>query len=92
MLTAIVMIRANIDQIPEVAQKIADVEGVREVYSVTGDDDLIAIVRVREHEDLARVVPDSIGKIPGVRYLKTHIAFREYSQADLEAGFHLGIE
>ncbi|MDO5728967.1 MAG: Lrp/AsnC ligand binding domain-containing protein [Actinomycetaceae bacterium] len=92
MLTAIVMIRTDIDQIPEVAQKVADIDGVREVYSVTGDDDLIAIVRVREHEDLARVVSDRMGKIPGVRYLKTHIAFRAYSQADLEAGFHLGIE
>lgn len=92
MFTAIVLIRTDVDSIPEVANRIASLDGVSEVYSVTGDVDLIAIVRVRKYEDLASVVADRIGKIEGVRSLDTHIAFRAYSDVDLEAAFHLGLE
>ncbi len=51
MITAIVLISADVDRIPEVAQEIADLDGVTEVYSVAGDADLIALVRVRQHEE-----------------------------------------
>jgi len=90
-ITAIVMIKADVDRIPEVAEEIAEVEGVSEVYSVTGDVDLIALVRVRRHDELAEVIPGRVNKIPGVRSSDTHIAFNAYSQHDLEAAFSLGI-
>ena len=65
MITAIVLITADVDRIPEVAQEIADLDGVTEVYSVTGDADLIAMVRVREHEELADVIADRLNKVDG---------------------------
>lgn len=92
MITAIVLINAEVDQIPEVAQAIADLDGVSEVYSVTGDADLVAMVRVTRHEDLATVIADRLNKMPGVLRTATHIAFRAYSRHDLEAAFSLGIE
>ncbi len=91
MITAIVMIKADVGRIPEVARTIADLEGVSEVYSVTGGIDLIAIVRVREHQELAEVIPNRINKVPGVLSSDTHIAFHTYSQHDLEAAFSLGL-
>ena len=92
MITAIVLVRAAVDRIPEIAQEIADLEGVSEVYSVAGDVDLIALVRVRRHEELADVIAGRLNKVPGVRETQTHIAFQAYSRHDLEATFSLGIE
>lgn len=92
MITAIVLIRCAVERIPEVAEAIAELPGVSEVYSVTGDVDLIAMVRVREHEALADVIADQLSKVAGVRETETHIAFRSYSQHDLEAAFSLGLE
>ncbi len=92
MITAIVLISADVDRIPEVAQEIAELDGVSEVYSVAGDADLIAIVRVREHEQLADVIADRLNKVLGVTATATHIAFRTYSRHDLEAAFSLGLE
>ena len=92
MITAIVFISAAVDRIPEVAEEIAQLPGVSEVYSVTGEIDLIALVRVRRHDQVADVVADQVNKVPGVTATETHIAFRTYSQHDLEAAFSLGIE
>ncbi|WP_448640062.1 Lrp/AsnC family transcriptional regulator [Geodermatophilus sp. URMC 63] len=92
MITAIVMIDAATDAIGEVAQAIADLEGVSEVYSVAGDADLVAVVRVREFEQIAEVIAGRINKVPGVLDTDTHIAFRAYSRHDLEAAFSLGLE
>ena len=92
MITAIVLINAEVDKIPEVAQQIADLEGVSEVYSVTGDCDLIALVRVREHDAMASVIADRLNKVPGILRTQTHIASRAYSRHDLEAAFSLGID
>lgn len=92
MITAIVMVRAAVDRIPEVAQAIADLEGVSEVYSVTGDADLIAMVRVRRHEQLADVIAGRLNKVAGVLETQTHIAFQAFSRHDLEATFDLGVE
>ncbi|MFS0701233.1 Lrp/AsnC family transcriptional regulator [Cellulomonas sp. 179-A 4D5 NHS] len=92
MLTAIVLIDTDAARIPEVAAAIADVPGVSEVYSVTGEVDLIALVRVREHEGLADVIADRVSKIEGVLRTQTYIAFRAYSKHDLEQAFDLGIE
>ncbi|HKH54884.1 MAG TPA: Lrp/AsnC ligand binding domain-containing protein [Propionibacteriaceae bacterium] len=90
MITAIVFIRADVSRIPEVAEEIADLPAVSEVYSVTGAIDLIAMVRVADHEQIAEVVADRLNKVPGVVSTETHIAFRAYSAHDLEAAFSLG--
>ncbi|MFE6776168.1 Lrp/AsnC ligand binding domain-containing protein [Streptomyces sp. NPDC057702] len=92
MITSIVLIKTSVDQIPEIAEKIASLEGVSEVYSVTGAHDLIALVRVAQHDDLADVIPGRISKVPGVASTETHIAFRTYSQHDLEAAFAIGLD
>ena len=92
MITAIVMIDAATDSIGEVAQAVADLDGVSEVYSVAGDTDLIAVVRVREFEQVAQVIAGRINKVPGVIDTETHIAFRAYSKHDLEAAFSIGFD
>ena len=92
MITAIVLIHAVADSIPETAQAIADIEGVSEVYSCAGDVDLIAMVRVHTHEDLADLIPGKIGRVDGVIDTDTHIAFRSYSTADTESAFALGAD
>lgn len=92
MITAIVFINADVARIPEVAEAVAGIEGVSEVYSVTGQIDLIAMVRVRTHEDIALVVADHLNKVPGVTATETHIAFRSHSRHDLEAAFSLGLD
>lgn len=92
MITAIVNVNAQVDRIPEVAQAIADLDGVSEVYSVTGQIDLIALVRVRDHDDVASVVADQLNKVAGVQATETYIAFRAYSRHDLESAFSLGLD
>ena len=91
-ITAFVLIQAAADTLPETAQAIADLDGVSEVYSCAGDVDLIAIVRVTEHEDLATLVPGRISKVAGVLNTDTHIAFRSYSRSDTESTFAIGLE
>ena len=92
MITAIVFVKADVARIPEVAEQIAAIDGVSEVYSVTGQIDLITLVRVRKHEDVAAVVADQLNKVPGVTSTETHIAFRTYSKHDLESAFSLGLD
>ena len=91
MVTALVQIRCDVHRIPEVAEAVAAIHGVSEVYSVTGDIDLVAIVRVREHDELADVIPGRINAVDGILATQTHIAFRTYSRHDLEAAFSLGL-
>ena len=92
MITAIVFVQADVARIPEVAAAIADIEGVSEVYSVTGQIDLIAMIRVKNHDDIASVVADRLNKVEGVVDTETHIAYRAYSRHDLEATFSLGLD
>lgn len=92
MITAIVLINADTDRIGEVAEVLAGLDGVSEVFSVTGQFDILAIVRVRRHEQLAEVIPGRVNKVDGVRATETHIAFQAYSKHDLEAAFALGAE
>jgi DNA-binding Lrp family transcriptional regulator len=88
--TAIVLVKADVARIPETAEAIAQIAAVSEVYSVTGEFDLVAMVRVREHEQLADVIPGTLNRVPGVTHTETHIAFRAYSRHDLEAAFAVG--
>lgn len=90
MITAIVLIGVDVDAVPETAGEIASLDHVSEVYSVTGHYDLVALVRVREHDALAGVVTDGIAKVPGVLATETLVAFRAYSRHDLAAMFSLG--
>ena len=92
MITAIVFVKADVARIPEVAEAIAALDGVSEVYSVTGQIDLITLVRVRTHEEIADVVADELNKVSGVLETETHIAFRAYSRHDLESAFSLGLD
>ncbi len=93
MITAFVMIQVESALIPEAAQAISELQGVAEVYSVAGGEaDLIAVVRVGAHEDLADVIPNRVSKVAGVKETTTHIAFRAFSKHDLEAAFSLGLE
>ena len=90
MITAIVLVKTAVDRVDEVAESIAGLPAVTEVYSVTGEFDLVALVRVRQHEELAEVIPGGLNKVAGVLTTETHVAFRTYSRHDLEAAFSLG--
>jgi len=92
MVTALVFVRTDIHAVNDVAAQIAGIDGVSEVYSVTGDLDLVAIVRVRQLDDVSAVVTDGVAKVPGILATQTHIAFRTYSKHDLEAAFSLGLD
>ncbi|RIV38452.1 Lrp/AsnC family transcriptional regulator [Micromonospora radicis] len=91
MITAIVLIDCATDSIPEVAEALANLSGVSEVYSVAGHVDLIAMVRVREFDEIAQVIAGGISKVPGVLNTESHIAFRAYSRHDLEEAFAIGL-
>jgi DNA-binding Lrp family transcriptional regulator len=92
MITAIVMVSVESNKIPEVAQQLADLDGVSEVYSVAGDVDLVVMVRVREFDQIADVIAGNLSKVPGVLHTDTHVAFRAYSRHDLEGAFAIGFE
>ena len=92
MITAIVLVICDIDQTAETAERLAGLDGVREVYSVAGDFDLVAIVHVHGNDDLAKVVTEGIRKTPGVAHTRTLIAFRTYSRHDLDRMFSVGFE
>jgi DNA-binding Lrp family transcriptional regulator len=91
-ITAIVMVSCQPHRIPEVAEALSQLDGVSEVYSVTGDIDLIVIVRVHQHDDLAGVIADKLSKVDGVLATDSHVAFQAYSRHDLDAAFSLGFE
>jgi DNA-binding Lrp family transcriptional regulator len=90
MVTAIVLINTAQGRTPEVAQALIEMPGVTEAYSVAGPHDLVAIVRVGHHDDLADLVAGRIQAIPGIAATSTLIAFRAYSRHDLEAMWDIG--
>ena len=92
MITAFVWINSEVGTVPELAQHLLDVDGVCEVYSVAGPYDLMAVIRVAEHDRLAEIVTAKIAAIPGVAKTHTVIAFRTYSRRDLEAMWSIGME
>jgi DNA-binding Lrp family transcriptional regulator len=89
MVAAVVLIRADREQIPTAAQAVADLAGVAEVYSVSGDWDLVAIVRVPEWEQIAEVVAEQLARVPGIERTYTLIAFRVYAKKDLDSAFDM---
>ncbi len=92
MVTALVFIRTDVDVVNEVAETLAALDGVTEVYSVTGDLDLVALVRVRDLDAVSAAVTDGIAKVPGIVATETHIAFRTFSRHDLETAFSIGLD
>lgn len=91
MVTAIILINVAHGQINEVAEKLAEMKGVSEVYSVGGRFDLVAIIRVRTNEELADLVTKQMLKLSSIEHSETLIAFRAYSRHDLEAMFSVGL-
>jgi DNA-binding Lrp family transcriptional regulator len=89
---AVVLIQCDIDEISEDAQANGDLDAVSEVYSVAAEFDLVAVVRVNQHDDLARVIPGGIAKIEGIERTETLIAFQVFSKHDLERLFSLGFD
>jgi DNA-binding Lrp family transcriptional regulator len=92
MITALVMMNAERDRIAAIPDELLKVEGVTEVYSIAGDYDLVAMVRVKEAEDLAGVVTEQFAKVRGITRTMTLIAFKCYSNYDLEHMFQIGFK
>lgn len=92
MITTIVLCRVDPNLIPKAARALAGVDGVDEVYSVSGEWDLVAIVRVPQYEDIARVVTEAFPNVPGLQRTQTLTAFRAYSKKDLQQAWDIGVE
>lgn len=92
MVTAIVLVKAARAGVRALGPQLAEVEGVAEVYTVTGEWDFVAIVRVREHEDLAKTVTQGLLGLDGIERTSTMVAFQQFSSHDLEAMFGLGLQ
>lgn len=92
MITTLVLIKADPKAIVAAATRIAGFDGVDEVYSVSGEWDLVAMVRVAEYEHIADVVTRQIAGVPGIERTQTLTAFRTFSKADLEQAWDIGID
>lgn len=92
MLTAFILVKSTREGLTHLGAELADVDGVAEVYTVTGDWDFIAIVRVHEHDQLAQVVTKHLTKLRDIERTQTMVAFQQFSAHDLEAMFGLGLE
>jgi len=87
---AVVLIKAEREAMSTLGGKLADVDGVAEAYSVTGEWDFVAILRVRDHEGLAPLVTERLAQLEGIRRTHTMVAFEVFSQHDLESMFSIG--
>jgi DNA-binding Lrp family transcriptional regulator len=92
MITAFVMLNVEPGRVPSLAEDLLTIKGVTEVYSVTGPFDLIAVVRVREHEELSDLVTGKIGSLGGIESTETLIAFRAFTKRDLDALWDIGTD
>lgn len=89
MVAAVVLMQAERERIPQAAREVAEIDGVAEVYSVSGEWDLVAIVRVPEWERIAQVVTEGVAKVAGIERTHTLIAFRVYSKSDLARAYDM---
>ncbi|HEY5492008.1 MAG TPA: Lrp/AsnC ligand binding domain-containing protein [Gemmatimonadaceae bacterium] len=92
MITTIVLVKAEPRLIPKCAAALAGIEGVTDVYSVSGEWDLVCIIKVAEYEEIAHVVTEEFPKVPGLQRTTTLTAFRAYSKKDLEQAWDIGVE
>ena len=90
MIHAFVLIKAEREAMHSLGGKLADVEGVTEAYSITGEWDFVAIIRLRQAEELAELVTGRLSRIRGIRETHTMVAFEVFSEHDLEALFSIG--
>ena len=91
-LTAIILVRATRPGLATLGPALAETEGVAEVYTVTGEWDFVAIIRVREQDELATIVTQELARLDGIERTHTMVAFQQFSRHDLEAMFGLGLE
>jgi DNA-binding Lrp family transcriptional regulator len=91
-LTAVILVKSSREGLGSLGPKLADVDGIAEVYTVTGEWDFVAIARVREHDELAKVGTQALSRLEGIERTQTMVAFQQFSAHDLEAMFGLGIE
>jgi DNA-binding Lrp family transcriptional regulator len=91
-LTAFVLVKSTREGLNHLGAELADVDGIAEVYTVTGEWDFIAIARVREHDQLAKVVTQHLTELRDIEKTQTMVAFQQFSAHDLEAMFGLGLE
>ena len=92
LITAIVLIKAEPQRIAQAATKLAGIEGISQVFSVSGEWDLVAMLEVAEHEAIARIVTEEVTVVPGIKSTHTLTAFRAYSKKDLEQAWDIGLE
>ncbi|MCA9980421.1 MAG: Lrp/AsnC ligand binding domain-containing protein [Anaerolineales bacterium] len=92
MVTAIILLKVQRDQINTVAQKMVELDGVSEVYSVSGRYDLIGIIRVPNNDGLATLVTKQMIDLPGILDTETMLAFKAFSRHDLASMFSIGLE
>jgi DNA-binding Lrp family transcriptional regulator len=92
MLTAFILVKSTREGLTHLGAELADVDGIAEVYTVTGEWDFVAIARVREHDELAQVVTKHLTKLGDIEKTQTMVAFQQFSAHDLEAMFGLGLE
>ena len=92
MVTAVVLVTTESERVSEAAQAMLKIEGVTEVYSVTGPYDLVVMVRIPDFERMAQIVPEKLAQVPGVARTETMVAFRTYSDYDLDRIWSQGLE
>lgn len=91
-ITTLVLIKVDPKRIPETAREIAGIDGVQEVYSVSGEWDLVALVKVKEYAQIAAVVTERFPAVAGITRTQTLTAFRAYSRKDLEQAWDIGVD
>ena len=92
MVSAVVLINVQRGQVNEIAQSLLEIEGVAEVYSVTGEYDVVALLRLHKYEDLAEVVTSRMVQLSAITKTNTLMAFQCYSKADLQQAWDIGVE
>ncbi|MDP9456102.1 MAG: AsnC family transcriptional regulator [Actinobacteria bacterium] len=92
MVTAVVLVTTESERVAEAAQAMLKIEGVTEVYSVTGPYDLVVMVRIPDFERMAQIIPEKLAQVPGVARTETMVAFRTYSDYDLDRIWSQGLE
>lgn len=92
MVTAIILLNVERPRLRDIADELLAIDGITEVYSVAGPFDMVAIVRVGQHEDLSDLVTEKIGSLPGIQDTETLIAFRAFSKKDLGLLWDIGVD
>lgn len=91
MITALVLLTVSRDRVNEIAEKLAEMKGITEVYSIAGRYDLSVIIRAKDNDQLADIVTHHMLKVEGIITSETLVAFRVYSKHDLEGMFSIGM-